>query len=53
MEPIDEEERDLVDLEDAPWPDQIQDSAEETEHVDATQLLVDLGENPVPDLLME
>ena len=53
MEPIDEEGGDLVDLEDAPGFDQIQDLAEETEHVDATQLSADLGENPVPDLLME
>ena len=53
MEPINEEGCDLVDLEDAPGSDQIQDSVEETEHVDATPLLVDLGEQPIPDLLME
>ena len=52
MEPIDEE-GDLVDLEDAPGSDHIQDSTEETKLVDAAPLLADLGEQPVPDLLME
>ena len=53
MEPIDEEGGDLVDLEDAPGSDHIQDSAEETEHVDVAPLSANLGEQPVPDLLME
>ena len=53
MEPIDEEGGDLVDLEDVPESEQTQDSAEQTEQVDTTQLSADLGEQPLPDLLME
>ena len=53
MEPIDEEGGDLVDLEDAPGSEHIQDSAEDIEHVDVAPLSVDLGEQPVPNLLME
>ena len=44
MEPINEEGGDLVDLEDASGFDHIQGSAEETEHVDAAPLSVDLRE---------
>ena len=53
MEPIDEEEGDLVDLEDVSESDQRQDSAKQTEHVDATQLSANLGEKPDLNLLME
>ena len=53
MEPIDGEGGDLVELEDALGSEQIQDSAEDIEHVDVASLLADLGEQPVPNLLME
>ena len=53
MEPIDEEGGDLVDLEDVPESEQTQDSVEQTEQVDTTQLPADVGEQPLPDLLME
>ena len=53
MEPIDEEGGDLVDLEDAPGSENIQDSAEDTKHIDVTPQSTDLVEQPVPDLLME
>ena len=53
MEPIDDEGGDLVDFEDAPDSEQIQDLAKQIEHVNATQLSTNLGEQPVPNLLME
>ena len=53
MELIDEKGGNLVDLEDALGSDHTQDSAEETEHVDVAPLSADLGEQLVPDLLME
>ena len=52
IEPIDEGGN-LVDLEDAPGSENIQDLAEDTKHVDIAPQSTDLVEKPVPDLLME
>ena len=51
--PIDEEGGDLVNLEDAPGSEQIQDSAEDIEHVDVAPLSTNIWEQAVLDLLME
>ena len=53
MEPIDEERGILVNLEDVPSFEHIQDSVEDIEHVDVAPLSTDFGEQLVLDLLME
>ena len=53
MEPIDEEGGDMVDHEDASGSENIQDSVEDTKHVDLALHSTDLVEKPVLDLLMK